>query len=108
MGYASFLVLRDGIGEERKLALTLYGTQLTLNLAWSTIFFGQHKIGLGAATLATLTANVAACIWAFYPINKNAAYLMIPYLGWLAFATALNFDIWKRNCSKNDDNNKSR
>lgn len=99
MGYASFLIFRDGLGDQRNLALSLYGSQLALNFAWSPLFFRQHKIGLAAINLVALTANIAACIWAFYPINRYAAYLMVPYLAWCSFASALNISIWKRNSS---------
>jgi benzodiazapine receptor len=46
MGFASFLIVRDGVGEKRDLALGLYASQLALNWAWPIIYFGQHKIGL--------------------------------------------------------------
>jgi tryptophan-rich sensory protein len=46
MGYASYLIYRDGIGESRYRALTLYGSQLVLNWLWAVIFFIYHKVGL--------------------------------------------------------------
>ena len=46
MGYASFLILRDGVGSQRNLALGLYSSQLILNWMFSPIFFNYHKLGL--------------------------------------------------------------
>ncbi|CAF1144168.1 unnamed protein product [Rotaria sp. Silwood1] len=97
MGYASYLIYRDGLGDSRTRALTLYGSQLVLNWLWTPLFFGYHKMGLAFAEILVLLSNIGLCIGAFYPINRTAAYLLVPYFGWVSLASALTYTIWQRN-----------
>ncbi|KAM7350351.1 translocator protein [Cochliomyia hominivorax] len=109
MGYASYLVWRDGGGfsGDAKLPLMVYGSQLALNWAWSPIFFGQHNIKGGLIDLVALTASASACGVLFYKINKVAGYLFIPYLAWLGFATLLNYSVYKLNASEEKEDKKT-
>ena len=148
MGYASYLIYRDGGGLEGKavVPLALYGSQLALNWMWAPTFFDCKSIRMvsgcfhirvkipayifrkpirkacwssvmiinasekiliilskansclqALADLLLLDCTVAACIHQYYPINKNAAYMMIPYFMWMLLRTALNFSIWRLN-----------
>ncbi|XP_055630644.1 translocator protein [Toxorhynchites rutilus septentrionalis] len=99
MGYASYLVWRDGggFGGIAKGPLILYGTQLALNWAWTPIFFTQHDLKWSLVEIAALTTTVAATGFAFFNINRIAGYLFIPYFAWCSFATLLNYEIYKLN-----------
>lgn len=48
-------------------------------------------------------AAIGATAWSFYGINKTAAYLFLPYLAWVSFATPLSFSIWQRNKNRKID-----
>ncbi|XP_020385815.1 translocator protein [Rhincodon typus] len=104
MGYGSYLVWKElnGFTDKALIPLGLYGTQLVLNWAWTPIFFGAHKKGLAFAELLCIYATAAATTVTWYPINKTAAYLMVPYLAWLTLASALNYCIWRDNKDKDD------
>ncbi|XP_037793770.1 translocator protein-like [Penaeus monodon] len=99
MGYASYLVYRDGGGWKgaARLPLLLYGSQLALNWAWTPLFFGKKWLGWACIELVALNINIAACIWTFGDINITASYLMLPYLAWGVFATGLNYWIYDNN-----------
>nr|CAD7435572.1 unnamed protein product [Timema monikensis] len=104
MGYASYLVWRDGGGLEgaARLPLALYSSQIALNWAWSPIFFGAHSLKWGLVDITLLWLNVAACVFTFNQVNKTAGLLLVPYLGWLTVASALNYVIWRDNPDKQD------
>ncbi|MGD0912741.1 MAG: TspO/MBR family protein [Terracidiphilus sp.] len=81
----------------RTLALALFLVQLTLNLAWSWIFFRGHAIGPALAEVAVLWAAIGATTLAFARVSPAAAWLMLPYWAWVTFATMLNAGFWRLN-----------
>jgi tryptophan-rich sensory protein len=78
-------------------ALGLWTTQLGLNGAWSWLFFGRRRARAALAEVGLMLASIAAYTKAAEQIDRPAALLMVPYLGWTAFATALNAEIVRRN-----------
>lgn len=90
MGVASWLVFRRPPSPARTLALTLYGVQLLVNFAWPLVFFGARDVRGGMAVLAVLSVLLGATISAFWRVSTTAAWWMVPYGGWVAFAAALN------------------
>ena len=82
---------------ERSRALKLWGAQLALNAAWSVIFFGARRPKLAAAEIAVLLATIAAYIHQARSVDRRASVMMAPYLGWTAFAAALNGKIARDN-----------
>ncbi len=78
-------------------AMGLFVAQLVLNLLWSAVFFGLQAPGLGLVEILVLWAAILATILAFRRISRPAALLLVPYLAWVTFATALNAGIWLLN-----------
>lgn len=103
MGIALYLVWRDNRRTAGgKVGLGLFVAQLGLNAAWSLVVFGSRATGargylLGFVMLLPLVFAVAATLLAFACINRKAALLLVPYLGWITFATVLNYHGWKLN-----------
>ena len=91
MGVAAFLVWRRGWrapGVRR--ALFLFLLQLVLNVAWSAAFFGFRSPLGGLVVILALVVALAVTTVAFFRVTPAAGWLLLPYLGWVCFATALN------------------
>ncbi|MBI2046163.1 MAG: tryptophan-rich sensory protein [Parcubacteria group bacterium] len=103
MGIAAFLVwssYAEASADKKKrikLALILFGIQLILNMLWSIIFFGLHSPGGALIDIVFLWLAILATIIAFAKISKPAAWLLVPYILWVSFASYLNFAIWSLN-----------
>lgn len=90
MGIAAWMVwYRKGFSAARG-ALTLYLVQLALNAAWSWIFFGMRAPTAALAEIAVLWILILWTILAFRKHSGVAAALLVPYIAWVTFATALN------------------
>jgi len=93
MGIASYLIWQNKKNPFSKKALDLYSIHLILNILWSVFFFGLKNPLLALVEIVFLWLIILILIFKFYKINKTAAYLMIPYLAWVSFATILNASI---------------
>lgn len=92
MGISAFMIYASDAKEKWK-ALIVYGTQLFVNFMWSIVFFRFQLLGLSVAVILTLLALVLTMITIFRKIRPVAAYLNIPYLLWIIFASYLNIGI---------------
>ncbi len=97
MGVALAFILGTPGSKRRSVAITFFLVQLGLNLAWSPVFFAQHRIMLafGLIVAILLWAGVATLL--FWQIRRIAGLLMLPYLVWLCFAGLLNWQVHELN-----------
>jgi benzodiazapine receptor len=96
MGIASWLVWREGSVNTRG-ALRLYLVQLALNSLWSWLFFAWHQGRWAFFEIVVLWVMILATVAAFWRIRPLAGVLLVPYLLWVSFATALAYTVWTLN-----------
>ena len=82
-----------------RVALAVFVVQLVLNALWSWLFFGWRLGALSFADIVLLWVLIAVTLVLFYRIRPLAGLLLVPYLAWVSFASALNFSIWQLNPS---------
>lgn len=96
MAVAVWRVGRGGWSGRRR-ALACFLVQLGLNAAWTPVFFGLHALGGAVVVIVALLVAIAATIRSFTRHDRVAAWLLVPYLGWVGFATVLNVELWRLN-----------
>ncbi|MET9605905.1 TspO/MBR family protein [Streptomyces sp. NPDC006512] len=94
---AAWLVWRRPDRPRVKGALAWWSVQLLLNLAWTPLFFGARQYGLALLDIVLLLVTLAVTVGRFHRLDRAAAFLLLPYLLWVAFATALNAAVWHLN-----------
>ena len=99
MGVAAWLVWRARGFEGARVPLLLYVVQLAANALWTWLFFAWQRGGLAFAEILILLALVLATMVAFWKVRALAGALLVPYLLWVAYASALTYSVWQRNPS---------
>lgn len=97
MGISLYLVWIRRPEQGTFAALVFFGIQLLLNTLWSVVFFGLQRPGLAFLEILFLFTAILVTAFLFFKISRPAAYLMIPYLIWVGFASVLNYFIWRLN-----------
>lgn len=96
MGYAAYRAWTAGVSsfdmKKTRLAqhgATLYTIQLGLNLVWMPLFFKYKRPVAATVDIVALTGLVGYLTYIWSQVDEVAGYFMLPYLGWLSFATYL-------------------
>ncbi len=97
LALALAMILHARGARGRGLAITLFLVQLVCNFAWSPLFFGAHEATLAFYLIVVILVLAIATTLLFGRIRSLAAWLMLPYLVWLGFASALAFTIDQKN-----------
>lgn len=97
MGIAAWLLWKMKSTTSLRTEFTWFFVQLVLNALWSWIFFGLHLIGTGLAEILLLWISILFTTLLFWKKNRIAGILLLPYLLWVGYASALNFAIWQLN-----------
>ena len=94
LGISGFLAFRHKLHGK---AMMLFVGQLALNACWTPVFFGAHSLLGGLVLIVTMLIALVFLFRALWPISRVAAWLLVPYGLWLAFATYLTAATWWMN-----------
>ncbi|HET8581012.1 MAG TPA: TspO/MBR family protein [Candidatus Paceibacterota bacterium] len=97
MGLAAYYMWGRRERPAARRALAVFVVQLFLNALWSPVFFGLQYPLMGVVVISMLLVVIAVNTYYFWRVRRIAGVLMLPYLGWVAFATVLNISIWWMN-----------
>jgi translocator protein len=97
MGVSAWLVWRARGFAPARAALVLFVVQLAANALWSWLFFAWRLGALAFAEVLVLWGLIIATVILFWRVRPLAAVLLLPYLAWVTFASALTFAIWRLN-----------
>ena len=94
---AAWLVVRQVGTAAARPALWLYGAQLLCNALWTWLFFHWHWGAAAFAEVLLLFVLVALTLRAFWRVRAISGWLLLPYLVWVGFASALTLAMWRLN-----------
>lgn len=97
MGIAAWLVWQRGGWAAQRRALTVFVAQLALNALWSWLFFGWHLGAAAMLDIVVLWVLIVVTVVMFWRARPLAGLLLLPYLAWVTFASALNYAVWQLN-----------
>lgn len=93
MGLALAMIINARGSKLRGPAIVLFAVQMAVNMAWSPVFFGMHQVMAALVILISLFVLALATTIVFGRIRAGAAWLLVPYLGWIVFAGMLLWQI---------------
>lgn len=97
IAFSGYFIAMGKNSNWKPMAIGFWSLQMALNVIWTPIFFGAQNLGAALVYIASLWVAILGTILTSWSVDKKASLLMIPYLGWVGFATFLNYTYWQLN-----------
>ncbi|MGJ8527816.1 TspO/MBR family protein [Maritalea sp.] len=94
VGYRLVFMADDSL---KPLLIALWTLQFALNTIWTPVFFGANNLGVALIYILSLDIVTLASILLLWKRDRISAYLAIPYMAWISFASLLNGSYWMLN-----------
>ena len=91
IGLALALVASAWGAQGRGAALVAFAIHFAITQSWTAVFFGMQDMFGGLMVLGAGIASLLIALALVARVRRSAALLLLPYLGWLCFAGALNY-----------------
>lgn len=80
-----------------RITVLLYMANAALVLFWNYLFFGIHILSMSFAVAVLVAINVLVLILRTWKISRPTAWLLVPYLAWMLFATYFSYVVMTLN-----------
>ena len=97
MGIAAWLIWKTNGFAAAATPLSIFILQLVFNGLWTVFFFGLKSPGLALVDIGLLWISILVTVILFWARQPLAGIILLPYLLWVSFASALNYAIWRMN-----------
>ena len=100
LAVGGYRLLRQPSGRARNAAVGLWLVNTAMAGGWTELFFRKKRLGASTAASGAMVATGAAYVATAAKVDRPAAGLGVPFVGWLGFATVLAAGISRRNDSR--------
>ena len=97
LGYGGYRLLIAPPSSRRSLALSSWALNLLGIAGFSWVLFGRKRLDEALEVTAAMVVTATATSVTAATVDRRAAYACLPLLGWVAFATVLQEEVWRRN-----------
>ncbi len=97
LGYAGYRLLSARPSPARSLALGFWGLNVAGVGGFSWVLFGRKRLGEATGVTAGMLASSVGVVAASRQVDDRAALACVPLAAWVAFATVLQEEVWRRN-----------
>jgi translocator protein len=97
LAMSALRLLDERRSPRRRAALGLWGASMVLNAAWYPLVYRRRNLKAGLVGALALAGTTTAYAAVARPLDRTAAFLVLPYLGWLGYVGAVNAELVRRN-----------